>query len=323
MKRKFLQLESKKRTILIFVSWGVVAFSFFMTLVANFFAYVFILGLVSSILLTKWNAQNKPNEFKTYATPLSCESAEEKEARLIREMYLQRQSNEAQEELAALPRYHIALSAEARKRATGYEEPVFSNITPKGKYNEFVVFDTETTGLSASKERIIELAAIRFVNGVPTEIFETFVNPEKHIPSEASAINHITDEMVKDAPTMSQILPSFEAFVGTSPLVAHNLAFDLKFIYYSGSNIMNTPRKYFDTLKNAQKLLRKPKSRYDKELGMWSADYDGEYDVYDHKLETLAVYYGIAFPCKHRAAADALVAGKLFLKLIEEKQSEI
>ena len=56
---------------------------------------------------------------------------------------------------------------------------------------------------------------------------------------------------------------------------------------------------------------------------MWSADYDGEYDVYDHKLETLATYYGIAFPCKHRAAADALVTGKLFLKLIEEKQSEI
>ena len=237
-----------------------------------------------------------------------------------REEFLQQKLIEAKEELASLPRCPISLCAEKRRRKTGYQEPIFSNVTPKGQYNEFVVFDTETTGLAASKERIIELAAIRFVNGVPTEVFETFINPEKAIPAEASAINHITDEMVAGAPTISQILPSFEAFVGKSPLVAHNLAFDLKFLYYSGCELMESPRKYFDTLKIAQKMLKKPKSKYDKELEMWTMDDEGDYDVENHKLETLAEYYDITFPDKHRATADAMVAGKLFLCMISDKQ---
>ena len=245
----------------------------------------------------------------------------EKEIKRRREEFLQKKLRDAQEELNSLPRYPITISTEKRKRKTGYEEPTFSNITAKGKYNEFVVFDTETTGLAPSKERIIELAAIRFVDGSPTEIFETYINPGKPIPPEATAINHITDEMVADAPTISQILPAFEAFVGRSPLVAHNLAFDLKFMYYSGSNLMESPRKYFDTLQVAQKMLKKPKYKYDEEFGTWEKDYDSAYDVYDHKLETLADYYNITCPDQHRAASDAIVAGKLFLKLIDDKQT--
>lgn len=249
--------------------------------------------------------------------------SEEAETKRKREFFLQQKLNEAQEELEKLPRYSIVVSNEKRKRNTRFEAPVFSNITPKGKYDEFVVFDTETTGLSPSRDRIIEIAAIRFISGVPTEIFETLVNPEIPIPADASEINHITDDMVTEAPTISQILPAFETFVGKSPIVAHNLEFDLKFIYYSGSSVMDIPRKYFDTLKLSQKMLKRPKSKYDKEFGIWETDYDSDYDVYDHKLETLAEYYGITFPCKHRAVADAIVTGKLFLNLISDKQSSI
>lgn len=245
----------------------------------------------------------------------------DEEIKRRREEHLRNLQLEAKEELDSIPLFTIELSAEKRKRNTGYEVIPFSNITPKGKYAEFVVFDTETTGLTPSKDRVIELAAVRFVDGKPVERFETLINPEREIPAEASAVNKITNEMVADAPTMSQILPAFESFVGSSNLVAHNLEFDLKFMFYSGCSVMETKRKYFDTLEQASKLLKKPKKKYDKEFGDYEIDYEKDFDVYDYKLETLCEYYGIVIADKHRAVADALATGKLFCSLIEEKQN--
>lgn len=253
-----------------------------------------------------------------------CEGcAKQAEAEAYREkraQYERRQKEKAQAELDALPVYQIALSDEKRKRRTGYEEVKFSNITPKGVYDDFVVFDTETTGLSPGKDRIIELAAVKFANGVPVAVFETLINPGREIPKEVTGVNHITNEMVANAPTISQVLPSFEEFVGSSAMVAHNLEFDLKFLFYSGSILTDSKRKYYDTLEQAQKLLKKPKKKWDKEFEEYVTDYDGDYDVYDHKLDTLCDYYGITMTNQHRALADTLATGKLFLKLIEEKQ---
>lgn len=332
MKSWFLSLDENKRKKVIIMSWTIAGLTLLLSAATIFFSYVFIACLIVSILFTKWRSLGS-SKSSTDHTPIatatkhtytpSVETAEEQERKRKREEFLQRKREEARAELKSLPRYAIELSTERRNRKTGYVEPTFSNITSRGKYNEFVVFDTETTGVAPSRERIIELAAIRFVDGVPTEVFETFINPEKPIPPEASAVNHITDEMVADSPTISQVLPAFEAFVGDSPLVAHNLSFDLKFIYYSGGNIFNTPRKYFDTLKIAQKMLKKPKPKYDKEFETWETDYDSEYDVDNHKLETLAEYYNITFPDQHRATADAIVTGKLFLHLISDKQSSV
>ena len=247
---------------------------------------------------------------------------EQEEYKKKREAYLMEKKIAAQAELTNLPTYAIWHSKEKRTRRKGYEEIPFSNITPKGKYNDFVVFDTETTGLSPSKDRIIELAAIRFVNGTPVTLFETLINPERDIPSEVTKINGITNEMVANAPTISQILPAFEEFVAGNSLVAHNLEFDIKFLYYSGSVLTESKRKYYDTLEQAKKLLKTPKVKYDREYGIYETDYESEYDVSDYKLKTLCDYYNITIPSQHRASADALVTGKLFLNLIEEKQSK-
>ena len=295
--------------------------------IANFISLIFTVALVLSIIFTKWNS--KDNKASTSSTPsmhsvandlVKEDSPEEIERKKRREEYLRNKVLAAQNELESLPRYAIELSTEKRNRRTGYEEVHFSNITPKGRYNEFVVFDTETTGLAASKERIVELAAIRFVEGVPTEVFETFINPQRDISREVSAINHITNEMVADAPTISEVLPAFEAFVGKSPLVAHNLDFDIKFLFYSGSTITDTPRKYYDTLEQSRKMLKKITYKYNNKTTTWDDEYEMRGDVYDFKLGTLAEYYDITFPSQHRAAGDAMVTGKLFLKLIEEKQ---
>lgn len=234
----------------------------------------------------------------------------------------------ALQRLKSIPRYKITLSDTVRKRKTGYEPVKTSNITPKGVYDRFVVFDTETTGLAPSKNRIVELAAIRFVDGGPEQLFTALIDPECVIPDEVSMLNGITNKIVDGFPTISQVLPAFEDFIGNDLLIAHNLEFDLKFLFYSGSKLFKTNRKYIDTLEQAQKLLKKPKVRkfapdpddpWDE--GGWHYDYDSDYDVENHKLDTLCEYYDIIRPYEHRAAADALATGDLFLKLVEEKQS--
>lgn len=337
MKKWFNSLEENMRTIVVIGAWITTITTFFLFLllsseasIATFVSLIFTVALVFSIVFTKWNSKGEKvstsSSSSVYAGAsgiIKEDSPEEIERKKRREEYLRKKVLTAQNELDSLPRYTIELSNEPRKRRTGYEELTFSNITPKGKYPEFVVFDTETTGLSPAKDRIVELSAIRFVNGIPTEIFETFINPEREISPETTAINHITNDMVADAPTISKVLPSFEAFVGKSPLVAHNLEFDIKFLYYSGSIITDTPRKYYDTLAQSQKMLKKMKHKYNREYGIWEQDYDKDWDVIDYKLGTVAEYFDITFPCQHRASGDAMVAGKVFLKLIEKKQKEV
>ena len=226
----------------------------------------------------------------------------------------------AKERLESIQRASVNISSEKRKRQKGYEPVKTSNITPKGVFDSFVVFDTETTGLSASRDRIVELAAVKFVKCEPIEIFHTLINPEKPIPEEATKVNHITDEMILGAPLISEILPSFEEFIGNDILVAHNLEFDLKFLFYSGSNLMDNKRKYIDTLEQAKKMLKGPKRVFDKEYGLWDYDYDADYDVDDFKLDTLCDYFHINRLDMHRADVDALATGDLFLALVNRKQ---
>lgn len=204
-----------------------------------------------------------------------------------------------------IPSYNLSFPEMPYKRQTGYKPFDFSNITPKGKYDgSVVVFDTETTGLSPAHDRIVEIGAIRYLNGEPIEKFHSYVDPERHIPEDITKINNITDDMVAGSPVIGQVLPSFDKFIGDSILVAHNLEFDLKFIYYSGSKVLETKRKYIDTLEQARELINKN-------------------DVYDYKLETLAGYYKLTIPDAHSALADAFAAGWLFYHLILEKQGSV
>jgi DNA polymerase III epsilon subunit-like protein len=172
--------------------------------------------------------------------------------REAREALERQRRNEAEAKtwatIEAIPRRSIVVSDSVYKRQSGYEGPKFSNITPKGKYEDVVVFDTETTGLAPSRDRILEIAAIRYINEKPVELFQTFINPGIDIPETSIKINEITPDKVKNAPSIGSVLPAFDDFVGGSTLVAHNLDYDLRFIYYSGSQVFNTKRKYIDTL---------------------------------------------------------------------------
>lgn len=215
--------------------------------------------------------------------------------------YEQQKKEDAWARINAIPDYRITLSATPQKRQRGYESPSFSNITPKGKYTDIVVFDTETTGIAPSSDRIIELAAIRYVDGKPVERFHTYINPERPIPAEATKVNKITNDMVAGSPAIGSVIKSFDDFVGSSTLVAHNLEFDLKFVFYSGSQVMKSKRKYIDTLEQAKRIVKKA-------------------DVFDYKLGSLCDHYFITNAREHSALSDAAACGDLFFLLVSEVQ---
>ena len=101
------------------------------------------------------------------------------------------------------------------------------------KDTEFVVFDVETTGLSTvDGDRIIEIAAMKIKDGKVVDKFYSLVNPNRLIPSQATRINNITDDMVEKAPTASEVLPKMLTFISSSCVAGHNVRFDLNFLAY-------------------------------------------------------------------------------------------
>lgn len=227
--------------------------------------------------------------------------------------------------LDALPTAEIIIEDKpAAKHAVSEVYDIdFSNITkktPRDKLGNFVTIDTETTGLSASKDEIVEIAAIRFRNYAPVEKFVTLCAPKKGISDEAARINGITADMVEGKPLFSQIVHSLQSFIGTDNIVGHNLEFDLKFIIKNGFDVYACNRKYYDTLEIAQKTLKKVKEKWDKEVHDYMPDYDRDYDVENYKLKTLCQYYGITYMGAHRALADAYVTGLLLEKLAKDRE---
>lgn len=173
---------------------------------------------------------------------------------------------------------------------------VHSNMETLGDY---VVIDTETTGLKCVSDEIIEIAAIRFHKFQPVEKFTTLLTSSKSIPKHITEINHITNEMVADKPCFQQIAPALLEFIGNNNLVGYNLPFDLKFIVHYGANVTVTPRKYYDVLDLARKTIR---------------------NLNDYQLLTVCVGVGIpgvTYKTLHRAEADALATGLLFKKIID------
>ena len=101
--------------------------------------------------------------------------------------------------------------------------------------DRYVAFDTETTGLDPENDRIVELGAVAFENGEPTDSFRSYVNPGISISAEVSALNHITNEMLEAAPAEAEVYPEFLDFIGNAVsgetvICGHVAAFDLRFL---------------------------------------------------------------------------------------------
>ncbi len=161
----------------------------------------------------------------------------------------------------------------------------------------YVVFDIETTGFSAVKDKIIEIGAVKVENGKITGRYSTFVNPEVPIPFEITKLTSITDAMVLDAPTIQTVLPEFMEFVGDAVLTAHNAGFDVGFIEANLKRLhMERKLVAVDTVALARVLLP-TLSRY--------------------KLNVVAKTLGISLLNHHRAVDDAAATAEIFVKFIE------
>lgn len=138
-------------------------------------------------------------------------------------------------------------------------------------YSTFVAFDLETTGLSQSKDEIIEIGAVKFTvyddNGIvrPKEIstFQSLVKPPMMIPDEATRVNHITNQMVENAPPINEVLKKFTVFCGqTAILIAHNAKFDSGFLHiaYTKHPQLLPGNPIADSLQIARSILPELKS---------------------------------------------------------------
>jgi DNA polymerase-3 subunit epsilon len=163
----------------------------------------------------------------------------------------------------------------------------------------FIGFDLETTGFIAGVDRIVEIGAVRFINGEIDSIFSTLVDPGIEIPYAASQVNGITNDMLVGKPKIERILEPFAGFCGNDIIVAHNANFDFQFLV---SDIVRLESKapsgvILDTCNMARKILP---------------------GLPNYKLGTLVQHLEIESQDFHRAEADATYCGHLFIKMIQK-----
>jgi DNA polymerase-3 subunit epsilon len=211
-----------------------------------------------------------------------------------------------------MPIYRNSLSSQDQIITTGPNRPEFydfdlfkpNQTAPKGgkkllKDLHYTVFDTETTGLDpVGGDEIISIGAARIVNGrmVRGEYFDQLINPKWFMRSEAIAVHGIQPEMLKDKPLIDEVLPLFRDFIGDSVLVAHNAAFDMRFLQLKEKRtgiIFTNP--VLDTLLLSAYLHANQES---------------------HALEAIAQRLGVEVRGRHTALGDAILTGEIFLKMI-------
>lgn len=175
------------------------------------------------------------------------------------------------------------------------------NFLSQINFENFIIFDIETTGFSKSSDKIIEIAAIKVENSQVSQRFNELINPEQIIPENITKLTGITNEMVENAGTISEVLPIFTNFIKDFPLLAHNIKFDWEFIKHKCLDEdldLEQNEILVDTLILSQIFLPE--------------------GPVNHKLETLKDYLKIDIKNSHRALADCETTLGLFQEIIKK-----
>lgn len=174
------------------------------------------------------------------------------------------------------------------------EEPLPSELTSK----VYVVFDLETTGLDVTTNGITEIGAVKLVNGKVVEEFSSLIKPDYPITDKIVELTGITEEMVKNAPRINQVLPDFMKFISGAVLVAHNADFDTKFIKkFASAEDYEINNEVLDSMHLSREVF--PSFRH-------------------VDLHTMADHFGITFH-HHRALSDSYATAELLIELMKLK----
>jgi len=174
----------------------------------------------------------------------------------------------------------------------------------------FVILDTETTGLEASKgDKIISLAALKIRNSLiqENEFLDELINPERDIPWESIKIHHITDEHVRGKPTLPELQSKINSFLKKSILIGHNIEFDKKFIYQDAAN---------SDLSKRMKKITSIDTIY-----LTAALYP---DLENYDLSYLCEHFNIKTndQIRHSALGDCWITARLFLHLLNKAKEK-
>ena len=174
----------------------------------------------------------------------------------------------------------------------------------------FVILDTETTGLEASKgDKIISLAALKIRNSLiqENEFLDELINPERDIPWESVKIHHITDEHVRGKPTLPELQSKINLFLKKSILIGHNIEFDKKFIYQDAAN---------SDLSKRMKKITSIDTIY-----LTAALYP---DLENYDLSYLCEHFNIRTndQIRHSALGDCWITARLFLHLLNKAKEK-
>lgn len=166
--------------------------------------------------------------------------------------------------------------------------------------SRFIALDIETTGLDQVDDEIVEIGAVRVINSQITDRFSQLINPNRRMPEDVTAINHITDEMLAGKPMIYEIMPDLLEFIGEDVVAVHNAAFDASFLSQASMRYrFKLHKKYFDTMD------LKP---------FWPS-------AKNKKLSSLLEAAGIENQQAHRALGDAQAVAELVIETLKKYES--
>lgn len=194
--------------------------------------------------------------------------------------------------------YQNAITQNRKTLSPEEKEKINISIIKQQKpYDRYIAFDLETTGLSREKNKIIEIGAVKVINGYAISYFKCFVKIQSKLPKSIVQVTGITDEMLaSDAIPIEEALSKFSDFIQDYPLVAHNASFDMGFLKTNGDRCgFKFTNKVEDTLSLSRKYMKEVKE-----------------DGYSYKLSDLCQYIGYKPKQAHRSYDDALAAAYLY-----------
>lgn len=170
-----------------------------------------------------------------------------------------------------------------------------------------IVFDTETTGLDTTVDRIIEIGCVELVNHIPSgETFQIYINPERSISVDSYRVHGLSEAFLAEKPPFAEAIPSFLDFVGDDPLIAHNAEFDLAFL---NAELMRAGREGLDPSRviDSLSLARR------------------RHPAGPNSLDALCSRYGIDASSRtvHGALVDSLLLAEVYVELIGGRQASL